>query len=652
MAYRLIMTIWQPSPEQVAGANLTRFMQGLASRRGISVADYAALHTWSVTEPEAFWSELADFAQVRADWGSGPVLTDPGLMPGARFFAGAKLNFADNLLRQRDEQAALIFRNERGQRTELSFGALYDAVARVAAWLESHGVGFGDRVAAVLPDIPAACIAMLATAARGAIWSSCSPDMGATALLERFGQIAPKVLFGVDGYTYAGKKFESLPALAELVARLPSIERVAVVSYLHARAPLSGLERAERFEELGKNAQDLEFERVSFNDPLYILYSSGTTGAPKCIVHGVGGTLLQHQKEHLLHTDLKRHDRLFYYTTCSWMMWNWQMSALACGTTLVLYDGSPFHPDPGALWRIAEEEGITVFGTSARYLASMEKSEFRPAERVDLSVLRAVLSTGSPLLAANYERIYQDIKEDVQIASITGGTDIVSCFGLGCPLLPVYPGEIQCRGLGMRVDVFDEAGQPLRGEAGELVCAAPFPAMPIGFWNDPDGRKYHAAYFERYPNVWHHGDHALITEHDSLVILGRSDAMLKPGGVRIGTGELYSALAGMPEIVESLAVGQRFGGDVRIVLFVQLAPGIRLDDSLKKLIRERIRGATTPRHVPARILAAPDLPRTLSGKSSELAVRAVIENEPVRNRAALANPDSLDYFRNLAELQS
>jgi acetoacetyl-CoA synthetase len=646
------MTIWRPSPERVAEANLTHFMQRLARRRGVAVADYSALLAWSVAEPEAFWSELAGFAEVRADWGSGPILTDAGKMPGARFFPGATLNFAENLLRHQDEQPALIFRNERGQRAQLSFQALHEAVARVAAWLESRGIGRGDRVAAVLPNIPEACIAMLATAARGAAWSSCSPELGASALLERFGQIAPKVLFGVDGYTYAGKRFESLPALAEVIARLPSLERVALVSYLHPRAPLAGLGHAERFEDLGRHAQDLQFERVGFNDPLYILYSSGTTGAPKCIVHGVGGTLLQHQKEHLLHTDLKRCDRLFYYTTCSWMMWNWQMSALACGTTLVLYDGSPFHPEPGALWRMAEAEGITVFGTSARYLASMEKGVFRPAEQVDLAALRAILSTGSPLPAASYERIYRDIKTEVQVASISGGTDIVSCFALGCPLLPVYPGEIQCRGLGMRVDIFDEAGRPLRGEPGELVCTAPFPAMPIGFWNDPDGRLFHAAYFERYPNVWHHGDHALITEHDGLVILGRSDAMLKPGGVRIGTGELYSALAGMPEIIESLAVGQRFGGDIRIVLFVQLAPAVRFDETLRQRIRERIRSATTPRHVPARILAAPDLPRTLSGKASELAVRAVIENEPVRNRTALANPESLDYFRNLAELQT
>ena len=374
------MTIWRPGPAQMAGSNLTHFMQGLA-RRGVAVSDYSALYAWSLAEPEAFWSELAGFAQVQAEWGAGPVLIDAGMMPGARFFPGAQLNFAQNLLRHRDEQPALIFRNERGQRSELSFEALYAEVARVASWLEAQGVGRGDRVAAVLPNIPEACIAMLATAARGAIWSSCSPDFATTALLERFGQIAPKVLFCADGYSYAGKRFDSLPALAELIGQLPSLERVAVVGYLEPLAPLAGLAHAERFAELGTHARDIRFEPVNFNDPLYILYSSGTTGAPKCIVHGVGGTLLQHQKEHLLHTDLKRHDRLFYYTTCSWMMWNWQVSALACGTTLVLYDGSPFHPDPGALWRLAEEERITVFGTSARYLAAMEKSEFRPAAR-------------------------------------------------------------------------------------------------------------------------------------------------------------------------------------------------------------------------------------------------------------------------------
>ena len=644
--------IWRPSPEKVAAANLTRFMQGIASRRGISVADYPALHAWSVAEPQAFWSELAAFAQVRAEWGSGPVLSHAEKMADARFFADSTLNFAENLLRYRDDRPAIIFRNERGERREYSFDALHSAVARVAAWLRSCGVRPGDRVAAVLPDIPEACIAMLASAACGAIWSSCSPDFAPNALLERFGQIAPKILFCVDGYTYAGKTFDSRPAAAHLIGHIPSIEHVALVSYLRTPAPLTGIEHAQRFEDLGEPGMTLAFERINFNAPLYILYSSGTTGAPKCIVHGAGGTLLQHQKEHLLHTDLKRSDRLFYFTTCSWMMWNWQMSALACGTTLVLYDGSPFHPDPGVLWHMAEEEGITVFGTSARYLMSLEKSRFIPAQRTKLPALRLILSTGSPLPAASYGQVYANIKEDLQISSISGGTDIVSCFGLGCPLLPVYPGEMQSLGLGMRVDVFDEDGRSAGNEAGELVCTAPFPSMPVGFWNDPDGSRYHAAYFERYPNVWHHGDHALITAHGGLIILGRSDAMLKPGGVRIGTGELYSALTGMPEIQESLAVGQRFKDDVRIVLFIVPASGITLDEPLRQRIRDRIRSATTPRHVPARILAVPDLPRTHSGKASEIAVRATIEGESVRNLAALANPEALAHFRNLIELQT
>ena len=641
--------VWHPDPARVAASQMSQFMRRLAAQ-GRRFSGYEELYAWSVSEPTAFWEQLARFAGVQAEWGTAPVLSDPGKMPGARFFADTRLNFAQNLLRRRDAHPALIFRNERGERSQLSFEALYQAVAQVAAWLAARGVGPGDRVAAVLPNIPQACIAMLATAARGAIWSSCSPDFGADALLERFSQIAPKVLFGADGYTYAGKSFDGLPALAALSARLPSIEHVALVSYVNPQAPLGALPGAERFEELGSGPQPLCFEPMEFNAPLYILYSSGTTGAPKCIVHGIGGTLLQHQKEHLLHTDLGRTDRLFYYTTCSWMMWNWQMSALAGGTALVLYDGSPFHPDPGALWRMAEEEHITVFGTSARYLAALEQSDFRPRARVDLSALRTILSTGSPLMSASYGRIYQDIKQDVQIASITGGTDIVACFGLGCPLLPVYPGEIQCRGLGMRVDIFDEDGRSVRGQPGELVCTAPFPSMPLGFWNDPDGHKFHAAYFERYPNVWHHGDHALLTEHGGLVILGRSDAVLKPGGVRIGTGELYSALSGMPEIAESLAVGQRFAGDVRIVLFVQLAAGVVLDAALQQRIRQRIRSATSPRHVPARIVAVPAMPRTLSGKASELAVRAVIHGEPVRNLAALANPETLAYFRDLPEL--
>src|SRR5580698_9903411 len=653
--------IWRPSAARVADTNLTRFIDRLNTRKGLRLGDYGDLYTWSIKEPAEFWRELAGFAGVRAEWGTGPAIADDSgepstQMPGARFFRDARLNFAENLLRYDDEHPALVFRSERGTRREISYAELRVTVARIAAGLRAAGVVAGDRVAAFMPNLPETVIGMLATASLGATWSSCSPDFGVPGVVDRFGQIAPKVLLTADGYFYAGKTLDSLSSIGEVLKHLPSVERVVVIPYTSEEPDLGRLgaaaSKATLWDAFGVAGRPLQFTSVPFNHPLYILYSSGTTGVPKCIVHGAGGTLLQHQKEQLLHTDVKRSDRLFYFTTCGWMMWNWLASGLATGATLILFDGSPFHPDPGALWRMAEEERITIFGTSARYLAAVEKSEFRPGAQVDLSAVRAILSTGSPLPAGSYERIYRDIKQDLQIASISGGTDIVSCFGLGCPLLPVYPGEIQCRGLGMGVDIFDEAGQPLRGEPGELVCTAPFPAMPIGFWNDPDGRLFHAAYFERYPSVWHHGDHALLTEHDGLVILGRSDAMLKPGGVRIGTGELYSALAGMPEIIESLAVGQRFGGDIRIVLFVQLAPGVILDESLKRRIRERIRGATTPRHVPARILAAPDLPRTLSGKASELAVRAVIENESVRNRAALANPESLDYFRNLTELQA
>ena len=643
--------LWHPSAERVAEANLTRFIACVNARLGIDLSDYAALYAWSIREPAQFWVELARFADVRAQWGSA-VLEHAERMPGARFFADTRLNFAENLLRYRDAEPALIFRNERGMRRELSFAQLHGEVARVASWLTAQGIGRGDRVAGILPNLPETCIAMLATASLGAIWSSCSPDFGAPALLDRLGQIAPRVLFCCDGYFYAGKTLDSLPTLAAVLAQLPAIERVVVVPYASASSSADSLGNATRFDALAASSSPLTFERTAFNDPLYILYSSGTTGIPKCIVHGAGGTLLQHQKEHLLHTDLKRTDRLFYFTTCGWMMWNWLMSGLAVGATLVLYDGSPVHPDPGALWRMAREERITIFGTSAKYLAGIQKSRFNPAREVDLSCLRTILSTGSPLPPETFVSVYQDVKADVQLASISGGTDIVSCFALGCPLLPVYPGEIQSRGLGMRVEIFDENGRAVRGRKGELVCTAPFPSMPLGFWNDPDGRRYRAAYFERYPNVWHHGDYALLTEHDGIIIFGRSDAVLNPGGVRIGTAELYAAVDSLPEIQESLAVAQDWKNDVRVVLFVRLQPHVELDDALTRKIRDTIRARATPRHVPAKIIAVPDLPRTLSGKLTELAVRAVIHGRPVDNVDALANPGALEHFRDRPELQS
>ncbi|HYK25638.1 MAG TPA: acetoacetate--CoA ligase [Steroidobacteraceae bacterium] len=645
--------LWTPSARRIAEANMTRFMQGVGGRVGRSLERYEDLYTWSIEEPEAFWTELARFAGTKAEW-AGPVLEHPDRMPGARFFPEARLNFAQNLLRFSDERPALIFRNERGRRRMLTHRELNEEVGRVASGLSEAGVVAGDRVAGFVPNLPEAIIAMLATASLGAIWSSCSPDFGVRGVLDRFGQIAPKVLFTADGYFYGGKTLDSLAPMAEVLERLPSIESVVVIGYVSDSPRLERLgaasARAVGWEAFGRRGAPLAFSSLPFNHPLYILYSSGTTGAPKCIVHGAGGTLLQHQKEHLLHTDMRSDDRVFYFTTCGWMMWNWLASALATGAALVLYEGNPFSPGPDVLWRMAAEEGVSVFGTSAKYLSALEKSGFEPALHVDLSALRAVLSTGSPLLPDGFDFVYRAIKKDLLLASISGGTDIVSCFALGCPIRPVYRGELQCRGLGMRVDIFDDEGRSIRGERGELVCTAPFPSMPVGFWNDPDGAKYRAAYFERFPGIWHHGDYAEITEHDGVVIHGRSDALLKPGGVRIGTAEIYASIESLPEIVESVAVGQDWRGDVRIVLFVRLKPGVELDEALVARIRHAIRTQATPRHVPQRILLVPDIPRTLSGKITELAVRNVVHGWPVKNVEALANPEALEHFRDRPEL--
>jgi acetoacetyl-CoA synthetase len=649
--------LWRPSAERIANANLTRFIQAVNAKHGLSISDYPQLYDWSIREPAAFWRAFAAFAEVHAEWAHGkldeaPVLENGDRMPGAVWFKGTQLNFARNLLRHRDERKALIFRNDRGTRRTFTHMQLHAEVARVVAGLKAAGVVKGDRVAGYLPNLPEAVIAMLAATSLGAIWSSCSPDFGVPALLDRFGQIAPKVLFAADGYFYGGKTVDSLPALANIVAKLTSLTKVVVVPYVREAPPLEGIDKAVRFDQFGNAQPFLDFVLTDFDHPLYILYSSGTTGVPKCIVHGVGGTLLQHQKEQLLHTDLKREDVLFYFTTCGWMMWNWLASGLATGATLLLYEGSPFHPDAGALWRMAAEERVTVFGTSAKYLSALEKSDFKPGREVDLSAVRTILSTGSPLAPEGFEAVYRDIKADVQLSSISGGTDIVSCFALGCPILPVHAGEIQCRGLGMKVEIVDEQANPLRGEKGELVCKAPFPSMPIGFWNDSDGKRYHAAYFERFPNIWHHGDYAMLTEHEGVVIFGRSDAVLNPGGVRIGTAEIYSAVESLDEVLESLAVGQDWKNDVRVVLFVRLKPGVTLDVELIKKIRDVIRSHTTARHVPARVISVPDLPRTLSGKITELAVRAIIHGQPVRNQDALANPQALEYFRDIPELQS
>lgn len=648
--------IWRPSPERIAAANLTRFMRSVSLKRRLTLQSYEEVYAWSLARPAQFWSDLADFAGVRADWGEGPVIENAGRMPGARFFPGARLNFADNLLRLADAHPALIFQNERGMRRELSYQELRGEVARIAAGLHALGVGPSDRVAGYLPNLPETVIAMLAAASLGATWSSCSPDFAAPGVLERFGQITPKVLFTADGAFYAGKTLSSLATVAEVVKALPSVEHVVVIPYTTAAPDLRRVSAAATpasdWRAFGSVGAPLRLTLLPFNHPLYILYSSGTTGAPKCIVHGAGGTLLQHQKEHLLHTDVKRTDRLFYFTTCGWMMWNWLVSALACGATLVLYDGSPFHPDTAVLWRLAQAERISLFGTSAKYLAAMQKNGHVPRQEADLSAMRTILSTGSPLAPESFDYVYHAIKSDLALASISGGTDIVSCFALGCPLRPVYRGELQCRGLGMAVAIFDEAGRPVQGQRGELVCTAPFPSMPLGFWNDPDGSRYRAAYFERFPGVWHHGDFATLTAHDGVIIHGRSDAVLKPGGVRIGTAEIYSAVESLDEVLEALAVGQDWQNDVRIVLFVRLRAGTLLDEALKSKIRETIRAHTSPRHVPAKIITVPDIPRTRSGKLTELAVRQVIHGQPVKNLESLANPGALEHFRDLPELSS
>lgn len=649
-----MVEIWRPSPERIQAANLTRFMRQVEERHGLAMDRYKPIYDWSLRHPEDFWKELADFAGIKAEWGTGPVLQNPSAMPGARFFPEARLNFAENLLRREDAHPALIFRNERGERRELSYAGLRAEVARVAAGLSAMGVVAGDRVAAVVPNIPEAVIAMLACASVGAIWSSCSPDFGAPAILERFGQIAPKVLFAVEGCFYGGKRLECLPKVVEVLQQLP-LEQVVLIPYSRPASAValpaaSAGGRACFWEDFGTPGASLRFAALPFNHPLYILFSSGTTGKPKCIVHGAGGTLLQHQKELLLHTDVKPEDRVFYFTTCSWMMWNWLVSALACEATVVLYDGSPFHPGPAALWQMAGAERISVFGTSAKYLSSLQKRGCRAGQEADLGALRSVLSTGSPLMPESFDYVYETVKADVQLASISGGTDIVSCFALGCPILPVHRGELQCRGLGMQVEIFDEKGHPLQEERGELVCTAPFPSMPVGFWNDPDQRRYRAAYFERFPGVWHHGDFATLTAQGGLIIHGRSDAVLNPGGVRIGTAELYAAVESLPEVLEALAVSQDWNNDVRVVLFVRLSPGVTLDEPLRRKLRETIRSHASARHVPARILSVPDLPRTRSGKLSEIAVRQVIHGQPVTNLDALVDPQVLEHFRDRPEL--
>jgi acetoacetyl-CoA synthetase len=638
--------LWQPRPD---AADRTQ-IAGLARKRGFEGPEAVGrLWQWSVEHPAEFWQEVWDLGGVRASRKADRVLVDPQKMPGARWFEGARLNFAENLLRRDDDSPALIFAGEDGSRRQLSWADLQAEVRGLAAALQADGVGVGDRVAGYLPNLPETIIAMLATTALGAVWSSASPDFGVDGVLDRFGQIEPTVLVAVDGYHYAGKRIDIRDKVQAVAAGIPGLVRTVLVPFLDpaAEAPFATMYEAYR----KADAPALEFAQVPFDHPVYILYSSGTTGKPKAIVHGAGGTLLQHIKEHRLHTDARPGERVFYFTTCGWMMWNWLVGGLAVEETLVLFDGSPFHPAQSVLWDIAERERVDVFGTSAKYIDACKKAGLEPAKTHDLSTLRAILSTGSPLVPESFDYVYQAIKGDVQLASISGGTDIVSCFVLGNPAGPVHRGEIQMRGLGLAVDVLDDQGHPVRGEKGELVCTRPFPCMPVMFWNDPDGARYRASYFERFPGIWCHGDFAELTDSDGIIIHGRSDAVLNPGGVRIGTAEIYRQVEQIPAVLEAICVGQDWQGDVRVVLFVRLADGAELDEALEQQVKSRIRRNCTPRHVPARIVQIADIPRTRSGKISEIAVRDVIHGRTVKNTEALANPEALGLYRDLAALR-
>ena len=645
--------LWQPTAKRIAAANLTDFKDRVRERFAADVSDYRDLHRWSVENAADFWSLVWDNLGVIAETRGERIVEDPEKLPGAKWFPDARLNFARNLLRRQDDQIAMIFWGEDQVRREVSHAELTKTVSRLAQAMAAGGIGPGDRVAAFLPNLPETMMAMLAAASLGAIWSSCSPDFGVSGVLDRFGQIGPKLLFVADGYFFAGKRFETLSKAREIVAALPTVEQVVLVPYTEESPALDGLDNALSLADYiaGFEAGVIEFANLPFNTPLYILYSSGTTGKPKCIVHGAGGTLLQHLKEHQLHADIQRGDRLFYFTTCGWMMWNWLVSGLASGATLLLYDGAPFHPDGNVLFDFADAAGMTHFGTSAKYIDALAKADIAPMETHQLADLRTMLSTGSPLAPQGFDYVYEKVKADIHLASVSGGTDIVSCFVGGNPTMPVWRGEIQGLGLGMDVKVFDEAGRAVVGRQGELVCCNAFPSMPVEFWDDPGGKRYHEAYFDTYPGVWRHGDWVAITEHGGVIIYGRSDATLNPGGVRIGTAEIYRQVEQLDEVMEGMVIGQQWENDVRVILFVMLRDGVELDDNLQDRIRKQIRQNASPRHVPAKILQVADIPRTVNGKITELAVADVVHNRPVKNKEALANPEALELYRDLPELQ-
>jgi acetoacetyl-CoA synthetase len=645
--------LWTPSPERVEKSAMTALMAEAGKRAGRSFAGYRELHRWSIEDREAFWSLVWDFCGIVGEKGERLLVDDS--MPGARFFPDARLNFAENLLRKTGSGDAIVFRGEDKVATRLSWDELHALVSRIRQALEAEGVKAGDRVAAMMPNMPETVAGMLAVASLGAIWSSCSPDFGEQGVLDRFGQIEPVVFFAPDGYWYNGKQNDVTAKVKAVLEKLPTVRRTIMIDYLRtAPKAVTAIPGAVTLDDAIApfEAKPIDFARLPFSHPLYILFSSGTTGIPKCIVHSAGGTLIQHLKEQQIHSDVRENDRFFYFTTCGWMMWNWLVSGLASGVTLLLYDGSPFHPNGNVLFDYAQAEKMTYFGTSAKFIDAIRKAGIRPIDTHDLSAMRMVASTGSPLSPEGFAYVYDAVKKDVHLASVSGGTDIVSCFVTGIPTEPVWVGEIQGPGLGMAVDVWNDDGRPVVREKGELVCTKAFPPMPIMFWNDPGEKKYRAAYFERFDNIWCHGDFAEWTEHGGMVIYGRSDATLNPGGVRIGTAEIYNQVEQMPEILESICIGQDWDGDVRVVLFVRLAAGVSLDEDLERRIKAKIRTGASPRHVPAKIVAVADIPRTKSGKITELAVRDVVHGRTVKNKEALANPEALDFYLNLPQLAS
>ena len=619
---------------------------------GMELDNYRDLYNWSVNEITYFWEAVWSFGKPVVSKDYHQVVDDDSKMPGAKWFSGARLNFAENLLRRRDNHTAILSRGEGKDDRKISYNELYSEVEKMAAALREAGVEQNDRVAGFLPNIPEAVVAMLGAASLGAVWSSSSPDFGIKGVLDRFRQIEPKVLFAADGYQYNGKRINSLDKLKEILTELPSVEKVVVIPFESENLDLSGINKGVLYGEfLPAKAPSLEFAQLPFDHPLYIMYSSGTTGLPKSIVHGAGGTLLQHMKELRLHGDISDRETVFYFTTCGWMMWNWLVSNLALGASIVLYDGSPFHPDPSAMWQMAEEFGITVFGTSAKFIAACKGYGLVPKERHNLSLIKTILSTGSPLVEESYDYVYTSIKEDVQLSSITGGTDLISSFAGGNATLPVYRGEIQCRALGMKVESFDDSGKPLINLKGELVCTRAFPSMPVNFWNDPDGSKFHNAYFSDYPGVWTHGDYILINDHGGVIVFGRSDATLNPAGVRIGTAEIYRVVEAFPEIEDSLAVGQQWEGDERVILFVKMNEGEQFGEELKKKLMDAIRSGCSPRHVPAKTVPVPDIPYTINGKKVEIAVKKILHGSEALNKDALANPESLLFFSDLEVLR-